>query len=379
MGLVWALLPPLACRSYEAPDPAHAASGAAGKTDPASGAAGRGIAGSGDDGDAANGGQDAAGAQGGVADTDGVGAAPDQGPGGTSGGDPTSSAGLGGTGMAGEPEVIGGEAGIAGAGGQAPEPETASPGDFEGLVLWLEASTCTTDEDSRASLCPDGSLSMNDGTQVDAAVRPKLLPAALNGHSVLSFDGGPAGEASLVVTAVVVADALSLRLGTEDFTLALVARWRNSPQVQPSAYGGYGVILQKAQDTFPYRGYALFANYPAGYVNVNAYRRFAAQMEFGTATVQSYSVDLNDNEYRLCLTQRSPEELALRINGASNGAIQVAPGIDASAPYVPLSIGGGPGAPLRGEIAEIVLIRGAITQSDLGKLEAGLMQKYALD
>jgi hypothetical protein len=317
---------------------------------------------------------------------------------GASGGEPpAASAGLGGTGSPAEPDSGGGEtggkasggesgggaAGMDGVGGEGTE-DVLSPDAFGDLVLWLRPATCTSDAASRVQSCPDQSGEANDAEQLDSDLRPKPLLDGPNGQMVLSFDGGPADPTGLTATSLVVPDDASLQLGVDDFTLAVVGRWRNSPvQVNVNSsgnaeYAGYGVILQKALPSFPYRGYAMFVNYPVGLVGQDAITRFTAQVEYGSGVVQSTWLNVNDDVYRLYMTRRASSQLAVRINGEHSNAIRVPSGSNSNAAYVPITIGGDGSAPLRGEIAELVLSRGSTTDAELARFEAGLMQKYAL-
>jgi hypothetical protein len=348
-GLVCAAVLPSACRHYraeQAPDQGGAGAGAAaGAADHAGGAAGA---------------------------EDHAGSAAVE-----SGGDASGGA------NGGAPALGGADGGMPsgsdGAGGWPADP--AAPNEFEGLVLWLEASHCTVDDAKRVELCSDGSGHGNNASQAIAARRPKLTANGLNGRDVLTFDGGDPGEATLGVTALLVADAASLRMGTGEFSLVIVGRWRNDakPINLGVAYAGYAGFFHKCEAEFPFRGIALFANYPSGYQNVPAVRRLAAQVELSSGVAYSYSNELNDNTYRVYAMRRSgADRLEVRINGMREGAAEIPATLDASAAYQQVIIGGAEKAALRGEIAEIAFIRGDTTEQELGRLELGMMQKYGL-
>lgn len=273
---------------------------------------------------------------------------------------------------------VGGESGVSSAsGGEGGAPVgLVEPDDFDGLVLWLKASSCSFDSNLRVSSCPDESGLDNDAVAPAEERRPKLLATALNGHDCLEFDGGDPAPTNVVASRLSVADAASIRFGTDEVSVVLAARWRN-PHHVTSTYGGYGGLLHKAEPISPFRGLAVFANYPASYAQQSV-RRLAVQLELSTSLAFSYSVNLNDDEFRVYSARRAGERLEVRINGRSEGAAQVSPETDLSALGEPILIGGQDNAPLRGDIAEIVLIRGATTESMLAGLERGLMLKYGL-
>ncbi len=313
------------------------------------------------------------------------------------GGSPTDSsagASLGGeAGAAGEkgdakPPLSVGGAGGGGAAGQGElTDELRTPADFEGLVLWLRASSCLADGESRVGNCPDASGKGNDANQLDAALRPLLVPDALNARAVLHFDGGDAEPTKFAASSLRVEDSSSLQLGIDDFSIVIVARWNNDAaasytiegNVAVVHYGGYGGIFQKVQTASPYRGISLFANYPLGNVGVPSLRRFVAQLEFATSLTLSYSANLNDNVYRVYGARRyDHDKLEVTINGNPEGLSQVTKDIDASASFQPIFLGGATGQPFRGDIAEVVMLRGAVAFEQLRGLELGLMAKYDL-
>lgn len=264
----------------------------------------------------------------------------------------------------------------AGAGGDTGTASTPlAPDDFTGLAWWLEASTCETASiggagSDEVEACPDSSGNANQAVATAEDTPPVLVDDALNGRAVLRFEGSP--------SILSVADAPSLRFAQSQFTLLLVARWRNVERVT-DVYGGCGVILTKVGSQHPFTGLALYANYPQYSAHIPAMTRFAGQLEQGSAFALSATTDVNDDQFRIYGMRRlSPVEMELRINGRREGTSQLKSELDASARGFPLVLGGNVIQPLRGDIAEVVAIRGQIGDEDVSRLERHLFEKYAL-
>lgn len=173
-----------------------------------------------------------------------------------------------------------------------------------------------------------------------------------------------------------VKDHSSLQFGTGDFSIVLVARWRNSPQVPSNT--SYGCLIGKTEAVVPYKGFALFANYPSGYEGVPALPRFAAQLDLGDQLLLSSSNYLNDDQWRVYVARRVGLDLELRINGINDGKLKTKADWDISAPESPLTIGGGDGQELSGAIAEIAVIKGPLSDAQLEGVERSLIVKYDL-
>jgi len=266
----------------------------------------------------------------------------------------------------------GGEDASAGAGGEGDTPTVGlEPGAFDNLALWLEASdsSCSLGADNRVSWCRDLSGKGNHAFQSDPLLKPKYGAALVNGRPALTFDGEP--------SVMIVADHASLQFGSDEFMYLVVARWRN--EAEPSAaYGGYGSLLAKVEAASPYRGVALLANYPAVFPDLPALRRFAVQLEASGGLVLSYSNYLNDDAFRVYAARRVGERLEMRINGEVQAATQIAIELDVSAKGQALWIGGPKGQQLRGDIAEIIALKGAIGEVGLDRLESHLLRKFGL-
>lgn len=291
----------------------------------------------------------------------------------------------GGAGGNGEPAGDGGAhaAGTAnhgGADGSSEEVRLVSPAALNGLSLWLESSASTIEaNNSRVSKWKDSSANGNDATEPNPAFRPFLAEGTLNGWATVEFDGEPSN--------LTVSDRTTLQFGAEPFTVAFVAEFHNpeAPEFTEEnnlvtfTYVGYGEILTKVASDDPYDGIAIFANYPAPYNMGQAQRRLGAQLEMGTAGLVSTSTNLNDGNFRLFVVQRSaPDLLEQRINGTPQGRLEIPADIDVSAPGRSLRLGGNAVVPLLGSFAELVMVKGPLTDANLHGLERYLMEKFAL-
>jgi len=292
-------------------------------------------------------------------------------------------AGLGGAAL---PEVS--EGGAAGGGGEPVPPQAELlPTDFPGLVLWLDASeeTCTIDEDDYISKVRDRSGLGNDALEHSPFARPKYSWSEPLAHGALTFEPvvRPNGDQP---SSLRVPDSQALAFGTDNFAYVLVMRWDNTQTVRvnnaspPAAlYSGSGGILSKQNGFSPYGGVFLMANLPSPYLPNDADTVLAVQLSLAGPRAHSYQDGLNDSVFRVCTLRRDKTDLALRINGEREGGTVLKPSVDVSAQGADLLLGGVGGQPLRGDIAEVVALRGGFSDAELLALERQLLKKYALE
>jgi hypothetical protein len=194
-----------------------------------------------------------------------------------------------------------------------------------------------------------------------------VVDAALNGRAVIRFDGQG--------TSLAIPDSASLRWGTGDFTLEIVASFTNDPAVGD----GYGLLYGKFEGIYPYLGPSFWANYFAG----NSIATTVGGQVRVDESLTGTSTGLNDGQARVYGMRRTGlTHLELRVDGALNSArpISIANG-DALSSFVYI---GGQQTPsgviqaLQGDIAEIVAVGGTLNPVDLVKLETYLKNKYGL-
>ncbi|MES1183187.1 MAG: hypothetical protein ABUL60_05200 [Myxococcales bacterium] len=289
----------------------------------------------------------------------------------------------GGTGSIGGERQAGtpGGAGAAGRGdGGATGEEPLPPSAFGELALWLEASAdaVSRDANERVLRWADRTSNGNDASERPPYQSPTFVEAAINGHAALRFVPVLGAGGVLDPSALMVADSQSLRFGTEDFTYVLVMRWSNDQNPDQPHYSGFGVILGKQSSASGFPGVLLLANYPSFFSNVNAATRFGIQLALGGAFAVSYHDGLNEGPFRVYVARRSGSDVTLHVNHAVEGGTALAANFDASATGQPMFIGGDASTPLRGDIAEIISLKGTTRDADLERLVDYLMRKYQL-
>jgi hypothetical protein len=232
------------------------------------------------------------------------------------------------------------------------------------VVLWLEGDAFKSIDGG--VMWPDKSGTGNDAFQ-DASTRmPTLIDAGseggINGHGVVHFGGNEYLR---------IGDSTTLQWAASDFAFYVVMRHLNGPVVPPS----YAIVYGKWTDTDPeYPGFFMWASYPGstGYVTrVNASQ--ALESDSG----------LNDGVMRLVGTRRSGTNYELRVEGSTVDLRSDAsvPDPDAfNAAGLPAFIGGREAAiqQLQGDIAEIIAVKGTLTDVEQTTLEAYLKKKFGL-
>jgi hypothetical protein len=232
-----------------------------------------------------------------------------------------------------------------------------------GLVLWL-------DPDAGLDLVGTAVSSWRDsGGRVSPATGkgkgnslPIALPGALNGHTVVHFDGN---------TYLFLGDPALLRLGTGSFVIAIVARYTRSP------YSQVGVFYQKANiDQDPYTGVSLVAGDP--YFQGHD-QDIVGQLDNVRITALPGSPD---NRWLRIVLRRydGGTQMVLRING-QDSAIDVTPPptpVDVGAYTFDATIGGNKEGTqqLIGDIAEVIITSNDESAQDVQRIEAYLQHKY---
>ncbi len=232
------------------------------------------------------------------------------------------------------------------------------------VVLWLEADSFKSIDGG--ALWPDKSGTGNDAYQDAAARAPALIDAAadgaINGHGVVHF----AGNEYLRIT-----DGTSLQWAASDFGFYVVMRHLNGPANVPA----YAIVYSKWTDTGPeFPGFFMWASYPAstGYVT-----RLAASQALASDS------GLNDGVIRLVGTRRTGTAYELRVSGKQvdmQPDSSIADPAAFNAAGLPAYIGGREAAiqQLLGDIAEIVAVKGTLTDPEQTRLETYFKTKYGL-
>jgi hypothetical protein len=280
-----------------------------------------------------------------------------------SGGNTANAAGAGGEGGGGGAGA-GSTSSSTGAGGEGGAPAGGAAPTLLGsrLVVWLDGEKGVISSSGKVIVWADQSGSENDA----------LSPASGGGTAPTrqtdGIGGRPAIQFASDTAYLRIPDSASLHFGTDEIVAAAVLRHTSGLASESR------IVVTKQWLDFPYVGMGLFVNYSGG-VGAGAQVIYSPQVaaSFAPAT-GTYA----DDQPRLVVFHRAGEQLELRINGASV-AITGGGGIDLST-SAEVRIGGQGAAfqALRGSIAEIMVVRGAISGGELGELEHYLMEKYQL-
>jgi hypothetical protein len=240
-----------------------------------------------------------------------------------------------------------------------------TPSQLSGLVLWLEATQGVVTNQSKVSTWMDRSGRNNNAGQSVAALQPSFVTGVVNGLPVIRFAN----------TALQVTDSVTLQWAAEDFTLLVVGGYKNTT----TSGLGYGMFVAKQETPYPYAGPALWGNYTAPMLDT------VIGMQADSSGTQ-YAISTNaknDGAIRVYTGRRVGTSLEVRVNGTVQGTATATSSVNVNASGRPLFIGGVPGTntvtqALDGDIAEILAVRGPLSDAELTQLEAYLKAKYGL-
>jgi hypothetical protein len=241
-----------------------------------------------------------------------------------------------------------------------------NPSQLPGLALWLEGDKAAVDGGTAVTTWPDSSPNHNDATPGGPTLAPSLVKAALNGHSVVRFDG-----TSMYMT---IADSASLGFGangTNPFVLEAVVT--------------YPVATNGSQAIFAKFGASTIGPQLQAYHDTNG-TSFSAQVDTEVAAFGKAIVPTGSFRVMLQWTPNATPPggtMSVRAGGspADTKAVANATTLASSAPaYVGAADYGGPMLFFPGDIAEIVLFSppGTINAADIASLETYLNKKYGL-
>ena len=257
-----------------------------------------------------------------------------------------------------------------------PDAVAFSPASLGGLSLWLEASKgVTSDGSNRVNAWNDqsgkGNHALFVANDASSAIAPLLIANGVNSRPAVQF-GNPGGSPS--ATRMEIADSASLRLGTGDFYISVVAMWTNGDPGTPNS-NVWGLLYHKA-DAPNYTGGAhFFGSFPDPVTDGTLGGGSSAGIKTLTATKK-----LNNGVFRHLAFVRSSGTLTVRVNGTVDGAPTTGATANCDAPNIAAYIGALPNDyhQLQGKIAELILVKGPMSTKDVADLEAHLKAKYAL-
>ncbi len=230
------------------------------------------------------------------------------------------------------------------------------------LVLWLEADPAKTLLDAGlVTTWTDQSGQSNHAQQGVPAHQPALtLDSGLSGKPALHFGGAQT---------LIIQDSVSLQWGASDFAFYAVMRYVNTAANYAIAYG-------KFSSTVSSPGFFLWAAYPT----TDSYVTRMDSITPLTADGGPY----NDNVMRIVGARKVGNALELRVNGVVTASNPDVSGYDvtaANAVGIPSFIGGRDSVNfqnLDGDVAEMVGLKGTISDAEQTKIEAYLKAKYGL-
>jgi hypothetical protein len=249
-------------------------------------------------------------------------------------------------------------------------PASLSPGQLDHLVLWLEEQNISPEgAEGRVTAWKDSSP--NHLLATPNGPGPWLVADAHLGRYGVRF-----GLKDGKTTRLLVPDHPSLRWGTGDFLLGIVARYRNTalPKDIPNEYG----LLVAKVDTAgpPIPGPGLWGN--------NAWPvPETTEILFQTVGVPEQvtgtrSAGYNDDRIHLIIGIRDGQQLRVRVDGVeTRRLITTVP--DISAEGYPLAIGAHPDGPaqqLDGDVFEVFALSSSIPADQLRALERHMAAKY---
>lgn len=233
------------------------------------------------------------------------------------------------------------------------------------LVLWLDA-------DRNFDLVDGGVVWKDQSPEGNNAIQDTLA------RQPLHFDGGVADAGNRGVVRfsgnqyLSIADDPSLQWGAGDYAIYVVVRHTNDPSGSPP----YAIVYAKWIDNAPFTGPFIFANYPEA-VTTGYVTRVDDSREART------DGGLNDGTLRLVGARKVGNDLELRINGTKQDQID-AGGYDTAAFNAfdaGAVIGGRASAgfqALQGDIAELIAIKGTLSDTEQANLEAFLKTRHGL-
>jgi hypothetical protein len=235
------------------------------------------------------------------------------------------------------------------------------------VAFWFDPTSLVA-LNGRVAKWVDLSGKGNHAVQGTTAYQPTYTANGIGGLPSASF-AGP-------VSFLSIADGSSMQWGTDDY--ALFAVFRASAQSQANSN-----LYQKVNGASPWPGAALMINYvattsttlAASYVRHDVYVVSAAP----PATFDDFTVHLL-TERRAVLT------LDVRVDGRPSASVTNANvgAVDVSGAGYPATIGQNGYQPttdfqqLYGDIAEMIAVRGALTDTELASLEQYLKDRYAI-
>ena len=247
------------------------------------------------------------------------------------------------------------------------------------LVLWLEGDKGVTQTTNVVSTWADQTNYHNDanGGSGQGAHQPTYDATAINNLPAVEF--AIPQQFQTPSQYLTIPDSASLQLGAGDFAIFMVAEYTNSIQAQG---GSQGAFYYKVAGTNTPTGPELLGNSGSG-TNNSLESRVRARLT-ATDNVNSAATGFNDGKYHRIGMRRNGAALEVWADGVVTSFTPDAgaPG-DVSATGSDVSIGAAVGGNfpqfrLAGGIAEVIVVKGTISDGDVSGLDGYFKSKYAL-
>lgn len=235
-----------------------------------------------------------------------------------------------------------------------------------GVVLWLDAAAGVRSVGD-AIEWEDQSGNGHVASVPKGRTSPSLAGNAVAGQPAIRFNGSS--------DTLLIEDDESLQLGTGPFTIVMAASHTTSNQTTSGRYP-YGCFLSKQASSSV--GPSLWGN------TRDQKTQVAAQLKPGSAEVFSREEGLNDGSPLVLWSTRhntsTGARFELSINGgepATSSSSEVS--LDVSTPSAPLYLGASFNDTqyLRGDIAELLIIKGELGAEDEQDLRTYMLDKYS--
>ncbi len=245
------------------------------------------------------------------------------------------------------------------------------------LVLWLEGDKGVTQANNAVSAWADQTSYHNDasGGTGQFAHPPTINATAINNLPAVEFGAGQT-QAGTYLT---IPDSASLELGAGDFAVFMVAEYTNPTTGQGM---GQGTFYDKVAGANTPTGPQLYGNAGGGNQTLTASIRARIN---ASDNVNSTGTTYNDGKYHRIGIRRNGTTLEVWTDGTPTSFQPDAGGnIDVSATGSDVYIGAAPSGNgfttlrLVGGIAEVVGVKGTLSDGDVSGLDGYFKTKYAL-
>lgn len=254
------------------------------------------------------------------------------------------------------------------------------PSTLGGLALWLDANVGITKNNNGISAWADRTTNHNDASQGTAAQRPTFSASAINNLPAVHFNKDAQGQ-QVGGSMMTIADSASLQWGTGDFYVVIVARFDNDVTTD-GAERGEGLFYSKVSSgSSDIAGVFVVGGIPTVYSSTNAPANgltFSTRNQTGDYVTTTNLYD--DGTPHAFAMQRASAKLDIRVDGTSIATANSS-GFDVSNSGTPVRFGAdanGQALRLDGDVAEMIAVKGSLSQNDRTSLEAWLKSKYAL-